>query len=339
MTVYNKRRETQEATIRLARQEDALDIITLLIKQHGIYHAFTDLYDADFVRRIIVNKELCIIVAELADGLVVGMIGANWKPQFAGTLEWIILTVRPAYRGFGIGKLLVSFLNQTLPAKRYAGIYGHCMSLDTISQGIFAGLGHHATGALLNCYRMDAHAENFAGLALPFKYNLIVTCLPGSKKDTGPLYVPPVHAGYIRGIYESLGVAYTLRKGEEPGAAPSVGTVVQKEEHRYCELRAEEIGLDFEKMLDDAIKQYEPLEVQSFNARINLNDPAAPWACRLLEDRGFSFAGLHALAGPREYMIAHYSPVIPVPFDRIAILPGFAGEFAYIREQHERRKR
>jgi hypothetical protein len=38
-------------------------------------------------------------------------------------------------------------------------------------------------------------------------------------------------------------------------------------------------------------------------------------------------------------MILHYSPALPVPFDLIAVLPGFAGEFAYIREQYEGRKR
>jgi ribosomal protein S18 acetylase RimI-like enzyme len=341
VTVYNKRRESREVTIRLARPEDVPDIITLLIKQHGNYYGNTDLYNTDFVRWAIANKELCIVVAELADGLVAGMTGGNWKTQFAGTLEWIMLTIRPSFRGFGMGKHLISFLYQALPANLYASIYGHCMSQDTVSQGILAGLGHRITGTLFNCYILDTHAENFAGLALPLKYNLIVTCLPGNKKDAGPLYVPPAHAGYIRGVYDSLGTAYTLRDEEraEPRGVPSDCTVIQKKEHQYCELRIEKIGPDFEKTLDDTLEQYGALEGQSFNAFINLCDPAAPWAYRLLEDRGFSFAGLHALSGPCEYMILHYSPAIPVPFDRIAVLPGFAGEFAYIREQYERRKR
>ncbi|MDR2760151.1 MAG: GNAT family N-acetyltransferase [Spirochaetaceae bacterium] len=341
MTVYNKRRETREVTIRLAKPEDVPDIITLIIKQHGNYYPYADLYSMDFVRRVIENRDMYIVVAELAGGLLAGMTGANSKTQFAGTLEWIMLTIRPSCRGFGMGKILISFLQQALPAEQYADIYGHCMSLDTASQGILAGLGHHITGTLLNCYRLDTHAENFAGLALPFKHNLIVTCLPGNKKDAGILYIPPVHAGYIKGVYESLGTAYTFREPEraEPGGAPSDCTVTPMEEHQYCELRTEEIGSDFEKTLDDVLKQYGAREGQSFNAFINLNDPAAPWAYRLLEDRGFSFAGIHALSGPREYMMLHYSPAIPVPFDRIMVLPGFAGEFAYIREQYERRKR
>ncbi|MDR3172747.1 MAG: GNAT family N-acetyltransferase [Treponema sp.] len=337
MTVYNKRRETREVSIRPARQEDVPDIISLIIKQHGNYYPYADLYSVDFVRRVIEKEDMYIIVAELAGGLLAGMTGANRKTQFAGTLEWIMLTIRPSCRGFGMGKLLISFLQQTLPAERYAGIYGHCMSLDTASQGILAGLGHRITGALLNCYRVDAHAENFAGLDLPFKHNLIVTCLPGNKKNSGPLYVPPAHAGYIKGVYDALGTACALREGAPPGTSSDCA-VVQKEEHRYCEFFAEEIGLDFEKTLDVALERYGALEGQSFNAFINLNDPAAPWACGLLEDRGFSFAGIHALSGPHEYMILHNSPAVPVPFDRIAVLPGFAGEFSYIREQYEKRK-
>jgi L-amino acid N-acyltransferase YncA len=335
----NKNREVPEVILRPARQEDVPDIITLLIKQHGNYYPYGDLYSVDFLRRAIDNKDMYCIVAERADGLVAGMTGANGKTPFAGTLEWIMLTIRPSCRGFGMGRNLIAFLHQTLPAERYTSIYGHCMSLDTASQKILAGLGHRVTGALLNSYRVDSHAENFAGLDLPFKHTLIVTCLPGSKKDSGPLYVPPVHAGYVAGVYKTLGAAYELREGAEPGEASSACAVTQLEEHRYCELRVEKIGGDFEKTLDDSLGRYGAGEGQSFNVFLNLNDPAAPWAYRLLEDRGFSFAGIHALSGAREYMILHYSPALPVSFDRIAVLPGFAGEFAYIREQYEKRKR
>jgi hypothetical protein len=341
MTVYNKRREEREITIRLARREDVPSIITLLIKQHGNYYPYTDLYSMDFVREAIEKKDIYIIVAELADGLLAGMTGANGKTRFTGALEWILLTIRPSCRGFGIVKHLNSFLHQTLSAELYTGIYAHCMSLDTASQGILAGLDHHITGAFLNCYRLDAHAENLSGLVLPFKHNLIITCLPGGKKDAGFLYVLPAHAGYIKGVYETLGTAFTIREQEKTkfSETSSACTVTQMEDHRYCELFAEEIGLDFEKILEDALNRYGALEGQSFNALINLNDPAAPWAGRLLEDRGFSFAGIHALSGPHEYMIFHYSPAVAVPFDQIAVLPGFSGEFAYLREQYEGRKR
>jgi hypothetical protein len=336
MTVYNKSGESLETVVRLARQDDVPDIITLLIKQHGNYYPYADLYSMDFVRSAIQTGDLYLVVAELADGLIAGMTGANAKTQFAGTLEWIMLTIRPSCRGYALGKLLVSSLPQVLPPERYAGVYGHCMSLDTVSQGILAGLGHHITGALLNSYRLDTHAENLSGLNLPLKHNLLVTCLPGNKKDAGLIFAPPAHAGYIRAVYGKLGVAYTLgdQEGAEPPSASSVCAVTHKEEHRYCEICAQKIGLDLEKILEDTLAQYGAVEEQSFNAFISLHDPSAPWAYRLFEERGFSFAGIHALSGPGEYMILHYSPVLPVLFGRIAVLPDFAGEFSYIRDRY-----
>jgi GNAT superfamily N-acetyltransferase len=319
----------------LARQEDVPDIITLLIKQHGNYYANVDLYSADFIRKVIKNGDLYIAVAERADGLIAGMAGANRKTRFAGTLEWTMLTIRPSCRGFDMGRRLLSFLRQTLEPDLYTCIYGHCMSLDTASQGILAGLGLCMTGAVLNCYRVDSHAENFAGLELPAKHSLLVTCLQGSKKNAGALYVPQAHREYIQAVYEALGAAYTFGEEVKPSGAPAV-TVTQNEEHRYCEVFAEAAGLDFEKALKDTLEQYGALEQQSFNVFINLNDPAAPWACRVMEDQGFFFAGVHALSGAHEYMIFHYSPALPVPFDRIAVLPGYAGTWAYIRDQYER---
>jgi hypothetical protein len=311
------------------------DIISLLIKQHGNYYPYADLYSMDFVGQALDNKDLYMVVAELDSGLVAGMTGANAKTQFEGALEWIMLTIRPACRGFGMGKHLIGYLQQALPPELFACVYGHCMSLDTASQGILAGLGHRITGAFLNCYRLDTHAENLSGMTLPFKHNLIVTCLPGSKKDAGILYAPPAHAGYIRGIYETLGAAYTIQEAEgtrplDPSPACSV---VQKENHRYCEFFAEEIGLNFEKTLEDALKRYGGLEGQTFNVLINLNDPTAPWAGDILEGRGFSFTGVHALSGPREYLMYHYSPAVEVPFDKIAVLPAFEETFFYIRDQ------
>jgi ribosomal protein S18 acetylase RimI-like enzyme len=336
MVVYNKHREALDVTIRLAGQDDVPDIMTLLIKQHGNYYPYADLYSMDFVRSAIQRGDIYIVVAELADGLIAGMTGANGKTQFAGTTEWIMLTIRPSCRGYAIGKLLVSALPQVLPPELRASTYGHCMSLDTASQKILAGLGHHITGALLNSYRLDTHAENLSGLDIPVKHNLLVTCLPGNKKDAGHIFAPPAHAGYIRTVYETLGVRYTLedREGTEPPAASSVCAAIQKEEHRYCEIFVREIGLDLAGILEDTLKQYGAVEEQSFNAFISLHDPGAPWAYRIFEERGFSFAGIHALSGPEEYMILQYSPALPVPFDRIAVLPDFAGEFSYIRDRH-----
>jgi ribosomal protein S18 acetylase RimI-like enzyme len=336
----NTGRETPEVTIRLARREDIPDIITLIIKQHGNSYPYVDLYSADFLRRVIEDKIMYIILAEFDGGQVVGMTGANNKTQFAGTREWIMLTIRPSCRGHGIGKKLTSFLKGSLPQEGYTGIYAHSMTLDTASQKLLINLGHHITGALLNCYRVDARAENFAGLDLPFKHNLIVTCLSGDKTEAGPRYGPPVHAGYVQGVYENLGAAYSLR--EDAGGEPegvSACTVTQMDEHQYGEFLVTKIGPDLKKILGNTLDRYGAGEEQSFNAFINLNDPAAPWAYRLLEDRGFSFAGIHALSGACEYMILHYSPVLPIPFDRMAVLPGFSGEFAYIREQYEGRRR
>jgi ribosomal protein S18 acetylase RimI-like enzyme len=339
--IDNTGRETQEVTIRLAQREDIPDIIALIIKQHGNFYPYADLYRADFLRSVIEDRTMYIVIAEFDGGQVVGMTGANNKNQFAGTREWIMLTILPSCRGHGIGKKLTSFLKSSLPQEGYTGIYAHGMTLDTASQKLLIDRGHHITGAILNCYRVDTHAENFAGLDIPFKHSLIVTCLAGDKKDAGPLYVPPVHAGYVKGVYENLGVAYSLREdpGGEPEGAASTCIVTQMDEHQYTEFLVTKPGRDFEKILGDALDQYGAGEGQSFNAFINLNDPAALWAYRLLEERGFSFAGIHALSGAYEYMILHYSPVLPVPFDRMAVLPGFSGEFAYIREQYEGRRR
>ncbi|MDR0556818.1 MAG: hypothetical protein LBG43_02960 [Treponema sp.] len=338
MIVYNKRREALEVTVRLAQQEDAPDIIALLIKQHGACHPNADLYNTDFLRTAIAGGDIYVAVAELENGLLLGIAGANRKNQFAGALELGMMTIHPDYRGFGMGKHLSSFLLESLTRDAYACNYCHCMSLDIASQKISTDLGFRITGMILNCYRTDPRSENFSGLDIPFKHTLVVVCRAGSKRDAGPLYAPLAHTGYIDGVYDGLGVAYTLMEDQNrtPEGPASVRTVTLSEKHRYCEVLAKRIGPDFERILEDILDRYGHLEGQTFNVLINLNDSSASWACRLLEEWGFFFTGIHPLSGPCEYIIFHCSLRLPVPFDRIAVLPEFTEGFAYIRSRYDR---
>jgi hypothetical protein len=103
--------------------------------------------------------------------------------------------------------------------------------------------------------------------------------------------------------------------------------------HRYDELFIREAGLDF----PDAVEKIwgQSSGERAFNVFINLNDPACPYACTFLENRRFFFTGIQPLSGEYEYLIFHYSRVIRVPFEQIAVIPEFRKRFAYIKTQYE----
>jgi hypothetical protein len=210
------------------------------------------------------------------------------------------------------------------------------MTLDIVSQKTHLEFGFHMTGLLPNGYFNDTTAEYLKDVSLPVKDVLMAACLPQAKRDAGSLYIPPAYRDYIIGVYTALGIAFTVKTGEEPVAQPSIYTLSNIKEHRYCELMVQKSGNDFKDVLDKMLEQYGGLENQTFMVFLNLNDPGCPKACRLLEEQGFFFTGLQPLSGPCEYLLMHYSPSLPVPFDRIAVVPEFKDRFDYIHQLYQK---
>jgi RimJ/RimL family protein N-acetyltransferase len=308
-----------------------------LIKQHGKNYPNRQFYDEEWVRRGLESKSLHFAVVELRDGTLAGMIGADEGNAFSGSIVFFLLTIDPLLRGFGVGNHLHRFLLEHVALETCTSIYGHCLTLDTISQKICNNLGYRMTGLLFNRYIYDTTAKNLVNLLLPLKRTHLVVCFPRIKQDAGILYTPFVYIDYIREIYESLGVVYRFNNHEatQPKTMRSLLTITQYEDHYYCELMVKETGHNFASVLGDVLKQYSALEQQTFNVFINLNDPGCPDACRVLEEQGFFFTGLQPLSGKYEYMIMHYSPHIPVAFDNIMVIPEFNTQFKYIQHKYQ----
>jgi hypothetical protein len=209
------------------------------------------------------------------------------------------------------------------------------MTLDTRSQRNHIEFGYHMTGLLLNDYIYDTTAEYLRGLSLPVKQTVLVACLPRAKKDAGILYIPPSYRDYIVGVYKPMGITFSEGSGERLTDFPSIYNLDNMTEHRYCELLVQKPGDDFKEVLVKMLGQYGGPENQSFTVFVNLNDPGCPHACRLLEEQGFFFTGIQPLSGQYEYLLMHYSPALPVPFDRVVVVPEFKERFDYIHHLYQ----
>ncbi|MDR1362893.1 MAG: GNAT family N-acetyltransferase [Spirochaetaceae bacterium] len=332
MIVRNKRGGALELNIRLARESDAPDIAGMIMKQHGVYYWSGGLSNVDFLRGAIKSGDLLIAVAELLNGALAGITGANRKTALEGAIELNMLIVQPKFRGFALGKHLHNFLLETGALTGCACVYTHCMTLDNASQRICAYMGHRFTGMLFNYHRFDGGAENIAGAPLPYKGSGVVSCLPVDKKNAGEIYAPLKHAAFIEDVYHNLAADFTIMGEPEPKRpAASRCSVIVREKHRYCEALIEAIGGDAEEQIKRALENCGTLPGDSFNAFINLNDPACPGLYDNMEKLGFVFSGLHPLTNAGEYMILYYAPGFSVDFEKIAVINEFSPKIAYIR--------
>jgi GNAT superfamily N-acetyltransferase len=340
LTLYNREGLSLEVDPRPARPGDVPRIISLMRKQHGESY-MPSFYREEWVREKMEQGLIRFSVAELPDGSIAGMIGADREGIFPGSLILILLVVDRSLRGFGLGKLLYGSILETVSRDPCTCIYGHCLTLDTISQSFHAANGFKMTGLIIDRYRFDAASPYLAGMALPAKYSALVACLPRDKRDAGVLYVPQAYVPFVKEVYDSLGAACAIApglpasSGSDPASFPAEGegifSSVQNDIHRYCEMVVSRTGRGLREKLGGLIDSYEGLEGQTFNLFVSMNDPGCPGLCAFLEKRGFFFTGVQPLSGLNEYLIYHYSPGLPVSFDRIAVVPGFAGPFDWIR--------
>lgn len=332
---FNKQGESLKINLRFANANDVESIIILLKKQHGTNYS-KKMYNPDYLCNKVELGNLKVVIAESEDGQIIGIIGSNNDNPFKGSVAFIMLVVNLGYRGFGLGKILQNFLLKSTEQDAYTCIYGHCMTVDTITQFNQIRFGCTLTGILLNCSIHDREAEYIRNIpvAFPFKDALVVACLPRTKRDAGLLY-GHLYSTYILDVYAKLGVAYTLSDDViRPNAPLSDVSWEQDGDQRYCEFFTVAAGLDFADRIKEMIGQY-PDRDQTFNGFINLNDPGCPYACRILEDFGFFFSGLQPLSGRYEYVIMHYSPFLEVPFERLAIVSDFKEYFDYIWNKYK----
>jgi GNAT superfamily N-acetyltransferase len=341
LTLYDREGARRELDLRPARPDDAPRIIELIRNQYGASY-MPSFYREAWVREKIERGVIRFSLAELLDGSLAGIIGADREGVFSGGLILILLVVDKSLRGFGLGKLLYGSILETLSADPCTCVYGHCLTLDTASQSFHVANGFKMTGLFLNRYLIDPGAPYMAGIALPLKFSHLIACLPRAKGDAGILYVPPAYVPFAGEVYDSLEAARVFApappRGTDPAPLPETGLFshIQDDSHRYCEAIISRIGAGLAGKLGDLIDSYEGLDRQTFNVFVNMNDPGCPRLCAFLESRGFFFTGLQPLSGAEEYLIYHYAPGLSSPFDRIAVVPGFAGHLDWIRSLYEK---
>ena len=145
LKVYNKEGVSLDIRIRLARQDDTPQLIALLRKQHGKNYPNRHFYDQAWVRRGIEEGILCFAVVELPDGTLAGMAGCNAENIYPGSLKFMLMTIVPSLRGFGLGKHLHHFLLQIEAFDKYTCLYMHCLTLENL----------HLASVRANCCIID----------------------------------------------------------------------------------------------------------------------------------------------------------------------------------------
>jgi GNAT superfamily N-acetyltransferase len=327
----NRKGETLKANIRRARPGEADRLVELVSKQYGALNPEAVFYDAARLARLMREEEMVFGVAESEKGLFLGMICADLRG--GDGVFFRLLTVRPAYRGFGLGERIQDFLDTNPDLETLSHGYVHCLTVDIVSQMIKWRRGYRPTGLLLNRYFFDKDAENLSGLSLPQRRSHLVMCKPfAGGGRAGLLYVPEEHAAFVGGVCDSLAQEYAPAAGRRaPESAGAVLEHVWNAEHRYCELVIRGADAGFERKLEKTLNRYAAANGLSCNALVDASRESAPLACAILEKFGFFFAGLTPICGKEKFLILHRSDDAASVLDKAKVLPGFEDQFAYIK--------
>lgn len=132
-------------TFRLGTEEDS-GLIVQLIYEMADYEKLLDqtTIDEEKVRKSIINKEFETLFACLDDGTVAGY--AMFFPDYASLvgkqgLYLENLSVKPEYRGMGIGEKLMRELVRIANERGYAKMEWHCLVWNDPANGLYQKLG------------------------------------------------------------------------------------------------------------------------------------------------------------------------------------------------------
>lgn len=335
-TLRNKAGASLEVNLRPARPEDAPGIIRLIRGQYAENY-MPSFYDSDWLAGGIAREALRFFVAELPGSFLGGVAGLDAEGHFPGSLILILLLVDRSLRGYGLGKLISPYVLKAASQIPCTCEYAHSLTIETISQSFLETEGFKTTGLILNRYLLDSAAPYVTVTDLPLKTSHLIACYMRDKKDAGILSVPDSYRAFVGEVYRALGAAYTFAppcSGAGTAGAADF-SCAQADADRYCEIIVRKTGAGLREKLEGLLDTYAAVPRQTFNIFINMNDPGCLRLCAFLEERGFFFTGVQPLSGLNEYLIYHYAPGFADPFDRVAVVPGFAKHLDWIRSLYQ----
>jgi len=317
----------EDVIYRPFREEDRDDVISVLMENYQFDYFHSVCYDGAQLVRANRDRSHALYVAVLPDGEFVGVVGAKFRVFFPQSYEMSLHMLRKKFHGQGMAKGLLRYCIQRSMSMHLTGVYGHCVTYQTVTQHEVAELGLTSTGLWPGRHLSNRSFLKAMGKELrSTKLHSLVVAKRGMIAQAGQLYCPKEHREFVASVYGQLGVACELKsrldKGQNSVAPPcSQVEYWDNPQSANLDLFFTRIGLDLPKLLKAALRERRAVSHQSWSVFLNMQSPHTLWAYRECCKRGFYFTGIHPLHGGWEYLMLHREPPEGYAWEELELTP------------------
>ncbi|MEM9255317.1 MAG: hypothetical protein AAGA91_07710 [Pseudomonadota bacterium] len=259
---------------------------------YGDTYPMTDLYDMDYVRRMINGGLLHTVVAMNGDSEVVGQMSTVLEEVGDVTADGSALMVDSAYRGLGITQALGEAMLGVYQDCSICGLHLYALAIHQRVQKKSIGAGAAVTGILPAWFHAKSSIEGYRHPS-GYRIGAVPLYMPLKSLPYRESYIPPVYSEVLTSIYESLEIERKLIPAPDrlPDSAQTKVTVEDKPSNGHYRLRVDRIGGDFLERLShvsDGVSGHREV----IYIDLPLADHAISYAVKEARTRGFFFGSL-----------------------------------------------
>lgn len=339
----NKKGERLTLLLRPYREGEEERLIACVRDEYGETYFKRDFYRREYLQKKAREGVITFLVAETPEGEIAGMmILKEFYPQ-ESMCEIASQIFCKKYRGYGLAFPFFEYGMEILLSRAYSAAYCLPVVFHSITQELLYRLGLRAAGFILNVFDMERITHSYQNGGNQ-KHSQAIQIMAVQKKDAGMLYLPEIHRGIGKNVYDSLDVSYELASAGASGLRSPKEiprscrlTYTNDERQKNLEIRIHTVGRDMQQGVEALLDQFPLKGKQTCNIFLNINDKGAPWAYHIWEKAGFFFAGFKPLCSQREYMVLHHPGEVEIYFGEYQVGIDFQLLLEYVESCYNNR--
>ncbi len=290
--------------------EDIIKAIACIHNEYGYSYGYERLYYPERFRELIAQGGIRSYLAVNRHGQVAGHYGMVFSDLVPGMPEMATVVIRRAFRGNQLFDAMMRHFLDTAPGLGAEALMMQPTAYHTATQHLALRYGFVPTGFLFQYTNPDMISEyNPDGRRLDLA--VAVKALDGKK--TAVVHPPPELGGFLKDIYQMLGVDREWRSGGE-SAGPAEMQAEINSLMRSGKIVVWRSGNDFGGELSRLTREFLRNKLEMIELLMSLDDPATPAAYAKARELGYFFTGLMPCGGRGDYlMLQHLSGGLPEP--------------------------
>lgn len=269
-------------------EEDVIEAIRCIYSEYGYSYAYDRLYYVDSFMKMIKNKELMSFLAVNEHGQTAGHFALAFSDTFKNMPEISTVVTRKEFRGLG---LFAKFMDYCMELGKQHGIrafMGQPVGFHPMSQKAFLKSGFTATAILLAYIYSDIESEYNKD---DRRLDLFASVKILDENAKSSIYPPKELYAFINKIYNKIGWKYELLTKSEK-AESTKSSVETNSFVKITKIVLRNAADDFEKILENSVKEALRKKTEMIEMMISLNDPSCEYAYRIAKKHNFVFAGI-----------------------------------------------